>query len=118
MKDSHVTKQVLAGVLGVTSWSGAAPANYIEALRIRLAQHDGCSRFGPKDSLLLRLYAEIPTAFANAKKALARDDSHDDIRDSLIALLAVLGEEMPDCSCNAGPNGHTDACPMHAWDKP
>lgn len=93
--------------------------NYIEALRSRLAQHDGCSRFGPADSLLLRPYLEIPAAILIAKRALARDDSHDEIRDSLLTLLSVLGEgELPECNCDAPHRGvrHTTDCPMHAWE--
>lgn len=116
----RVTKQILADALHATGWQAKPPRNYIEALRARLSQHDGCSRFSPKDSLLLRAYEEIPEAIANAKKALARDDSHDDIRNSLVAVLEVLGEEMPECSCQRDcdrSSAHSAECPLNAWEE-
>lgn len=98
-----------------------APINIIGALQSRLAKHDGCSRFGPDDLRLLNLSAEIETsryeAIKKSKRALAADDSNDDIRDSLLALLEALGEgELPDCTCAGRTTEHAAACPLKAWE--
>lgn len=116
----RATKQILADALHVTGWQSDPPRNYIEALRARLSQHDGCSRFGPKDSLLLKLYAEIPAAITRAKHAIIMAESYDEQREALINLLSVIGEQMPDCNCSQEHRSHhinhAADCPAKAWE--
>lgn len=95
----------------------------------RLAQHDGCSRFGTVDYALLeavRLTRGTPprlTALADAikdAKAALVGDSNDAEHDALHALITALGYEVPDCECDqfTVEGTHEASCPQHAWEKP
>lgn len=100
----------------------------------RLAQHDGCSRFGTVDLALLeavRLTRERPNyalenAINEAKAALV-GDSNDAEHDALYSLISVLGYNVPTCLdddsdssevCGAALDGtHAKDCPCKAWEK-
>jgi hypothetical protein len=72
-----------------------SPVSKLEALLAsRLAKHDGCSRFGVRDSNVLNRpdVARLLNAIAEAHKALG-GDSNDAEHDALLALMAALGEE-------------------------
>jgi hypothetical protein len=71
----------------------------------RLAQHDGCSRFGKVDFALLeavRLSRNIPrrspelqSAIDEAREALI-GDSNDAEHDALVSLMEALGQTLPE----------------------
>lgn len=59
---------------------------------------------------------ELSAAINQGKRAIARDDSLDDIREALTSLLYALGQgEEPQCTCPGTP-GHDDGCPCHPWE--
>jgi hypothetical protein len=99
----------------------AAEVAKLNALLVtRLAQHDGCSRFGTRDLNILANMAakQLLDAISEAKAALV-GDSNDAEHDALVSIVRALGMELPDCTCDEGPTarGHHDkTCPSAAWE--
>lgn len=112
----------------------------------RLAQHDGCSRFGTVDLALLEAvrltrtalvkdagtgYTDKPdvhytvtgpalTAAIDEAKAALVGDSNDAEHDALASLMLALGESLaPECKCEEeewNGDGHAPTCPCAAWE--
>lgn len=96
--------------------------SFLEQLRERLAEHDGCSRYGTKDMRLLdrgNPLNSLEPAIVEAKAALV-GDSNDAEHDALVELVEALGEgEVPECDCEERSwygEGHDSACPCKEWE--
>lgn len=107
----------------ISNWLEVEPSPIVLALlHARLAQHDGCSRFGTRDLLLLDKpnVKAMLDAIADAKAALV-GDSNDAEHDALVSLVqALIGLKVPECNCiaeEAPGTPHQVHCPAFAWQK-
>jgi hypothetical protein len=91
----------------------------------RLAEHDGCSRFGRVDFALLeavrltrgtpRHNPELQAAIDEAKAALV-GDSDDAEHEALVSLIEALVGEVPECKCDNIVGKHDKGCPAKEWE--